>query len=34
VKYAQFVEPGQTLAVTAEVIKFEEGEVRLKAMGR
>jgi 3-hydroxyacyl-[acyl-carrier-protein] dehydratase len=33
VKYAQFVEPGQTLAVTAEVLKFDEGEVKLKAYG-
>jgi 3-hydroxyacyl-[acyl-carrier-protein] dehydratase len=33
VKYAQFVEPGQTLTVTAEVLKFEEGEVKLKAYG-
>jgi 3-hydroxyacyl-[acyl-carrier-protein] dehydratase len=33
VKYAQFVEPGQTLAVTAEVIKFDKGEVKLKAYG-
>ena len=33
VKYAQFVEPGQTLAVTAEVLKFEDGEVKVKAYG-
>src|SRR5512140_2043758 len=33
VKYAQFVEPGQTLTVTAEVLKFEDGEVKLKAYG-
>jgi 3-hydroxyacyl-[acyl-carrier-protein] dehydratase len=33
VKYAQFVEPGQTLTVTAEVLKFDEGEVKLKAYG-
>jgi 3-hydroxyacyl-[acyl-carrier-protein] dehydratase len=33
VKYAQFVEPGQTLAVTAEVLKFDDGEVKLKAYG-
>lgn len=33
VKYAQFVEPGQTLSVTAEILKFEEGEVKLKAYG-
>jgi 3-hydroxyacyl-[acyl-carrier-protein] dehydratase len=33
VKYAQFVEPGQTLSVTAEILKFGEGEVKLKAYG-
>jgi 3-hydroxyacyl-[acyl-carrier-protein] dehydratase len=33
VKYAQFVEPGQTLTVTAEVLKFEDGEVKTKAYG-
>jgi 3-hydroxyacyl-[acyl-carrier-protein] dehydratase len=33
VKYAQFLEPGQTLSVTAEVLKFDEGEVKLKAYG-
>jgi 3-hydroxyacyl-[acyl-carrier-protein] dehydratase len=33
VKYAQFVEPGQTLAITAEVLKFDDGEVKLKAYG-
>ena len=33
VKYAQFVEPGQTLSVTAEILKFDEGEVKLKAYG-
>jgi 3-hydroxyacyl-[acyl-carrier-protein] dehydratase len=33
VKYAQFVEPGQTLSVTAEVLKFDDGEVKLKAYG-
>lgn len=33
VKYAQFVEPGQTLTVTAEVLKFHDGEVKLKAYG-
>ena len=33
VKYAQFVEPGQTLTVTAEVLKFEDKEVKLKAYG-
>ena len=33
VKYAHFLEPGQTLSVTAEILKFEEGEVKLKAYG-
>jgi 3-hydroxyacyl-[acyl-carrier-protein] dehydratase len=33
VKYAQFLEPGQTLSVTAEILKFDEGEVKLKAYG-
>ena len=33
VKYAQFVEPGQTLSVTAEVLKFDDGEVKLKTYG-
>jgi 3-hydroxyacyl-[acyl-carrier-protein] dehydratase len=33
VKYGQFVEPGQTLTVTAEVLKFDDGEVKLKAYG-
>ena len=33
VKYAQFVEPGQTLSVTAEMLKFDDGEVKLKAYG-
>ncbi len=33
VKYAQFIEPGQTLAVTAEVLKFDDKEVKLKAYG-
>lgn len=33
VKYAQFVEPGQTLTVTAEVLKFGDGEVKFKAYG-
>jgi 3-hydroxyacyl-[acyl-carrier-protein] dehydratase len=33
VKYAQFLEPGQTLTVTAEILKFEDGEVKLKAYG-
>jgi 3-hydroxyacyl-[acyl-carrier-protein] dehydratase len=33
VKYAQFLEPGQTLTVTAEILKFDDGEVKLKAYG-
>jgi 3-hydroxyacyl-[acyl-carrier-protein] dehydratase len=33
VKYHQFLEPGQTLAVTTEVLKFDDGEVKLKAYG-
>ena len=33
VKYGQFVEPGQTLNVTAEIVKFDDGEVKLKAFG-
>jgi 3-hydroxyacyl-[acyl-carrier-protein] dehydratase len=33
VKYAQFVEPGQTLSVTAEILKFDDGEVKMKAYG-
>jgi len=33
VKYAQFVEPGQTLTVSAEIVKFDRGEVKLKAHG-
>ena len=33
VKFAQFVEPGQTLSVTAEVLKFDDGQVKLKAYG-
>jgi 3-hydroxyacyl-[acyl-carrier-protein] dehydratase len=33
VKYAQFVEPGQTLAVTAEIIKSGERETKLKVYG-
>ncbi len=34
VKYGQFVEPGQTLTVTAEIVSQDEQETRLKAMGR
>lgn len=33
VKYAQFVEPGQTLTVKVEIAKMNEGEVRLKGIG-
>jgi 3-hydroxyacyl-[acyl-carrier-protein] dehydratase len=33
VKYAHFVEPGQTLTVTAEIIKTGVNEVKLKASG-
>lgn len=33
VKYANFVEPGQTLAVTAEIISQDEKETKLKAQG-
>ena len=33
VKYAQFVEPGQTLSVTAEILKSGETETRVKAYG-
>jgi 3-hydroxyacyl-[acyl-carrier-protein] dehydratase len=33
VKYAQFVEPGQTLTVTAELLKLGGGEAKLKAYG-
>ncbi len=33
VKYAQFVEPGQTLTVAAEIIKSGQGEVMLKGHG-
>ena len=33
VKYGQFVEPGQTLTVTAEIISQNERETRLKARG-
>lgn len=34
VKYGQFVEPGQTLTVTAEIVGQDEHETRLKAMGK
>jgi 3-hydroxyacyl-[acyl-carrier-protein] dehydratase len=33
VKYGQFLEPGQTLVVTAEVLKCDEGETKIKARG-
>jgi len=33
VKYANFVEPGQTLRVTAEVVSQDERETKLKAQG-
>jgi 3-hydroxyacyl-[acyl-carrier-protein] dehydratase len=33
VKYGQFVEPGQTLTVTAELLKMGEGEAKLKVYG-
>jgi 3-hydroxyacyl-[acyl-carrier-protein] dehydratase len=33
VKYAQFIEPGQTLSVTAEILKDEEQETKLKTFG-
>lgn len=33
VKYGQFVEPGQTLLVTAEIVSHAEGETTLKARG-
>jgi 3-hydroxyacyl-[acyl-carrier-protein] dehydratase len=33
VKYGQFVEPGQRLCVTAEIVSQTEGETHLKARG-
>jgi 3-hydroxyacyl-[acyl-carrier-protein] dehydratase len=33
VKYGQFVEPGQTMTVVAEIVKLGEGEAKLKAHG-
>ena len=33
VKYGQFVEPGQTLALTAEIVKHTSRETTLKARG-
>ncbi|MBN2474818.1 MAG: beta-hydroxyacyl-ACP dehydratase [Pirellulales bacterium] len=34
VKYGQFVEPGQTLTVSAEILREDEQETRVKAHGR
>jgi len=33
VKYGQFLEPGQTLTITAEILKQDEEETTLKARG-
>ena len=33
VKYVQFVEPGQTLTVTAEIVKRSDSEAKLKVYG-
>jgi 3-hydroxyacyl-[acyl-carrier-protein] dehydratase len=33
VKYGQFLEPGQTLLVTAEIVKNSETETKMKAKG-
>jgi 3-hydroxyacyl-[acyl-carrier-protein] dehydratase len=33
VKYAQFLEPGQTLTVTAEILSQAPGETKVKAQG-
>jgi 3-hydroxyacyl-[acyl-carrier-protein] dehydratase len=33
VKYADFVQPGQTLTITAEIVKQGERETQLKAQG-
>jgi len=33
VRYGQFVEPGQTLTLTAEVMSHDETETKLKTMG-
>jgi 3-hydroxyacyl-[acyl-carrier-protein] dehydratase len=33
VKYGQFVEPGQTLTVSAEITKQDDRETKLKARG-
>ena len=34
VKYGQFVEPGQTLIVSAEILSQSERETKLKANGK
>jgi 3-hydroxyacyl-[acyl-carrier-protein] dehydratase len=33
VKYAQFLQPGQIMMVTAEILKLGDGETKLKAQG-
>jgi len=33
VKYAQFLEPGQTLVVSAEIFRHSDGQTQLKARG-
>ena len=33
VKYGQFVEPGQTLTVTAQILKQDDRETKVKAQG-
>jgi len=33
VKYADFVQPGQTLTITAEILKHDQRETQLKAQG-
>jgi 3-hydroxyacyl-[acyl-carrier-protein] dehydratase len=33
VKYADFVQPGQTLTITAEILKQDDRETQLKAQG-
>lgn len=33
VKYARFLEPGQTLVVSAEILRHREGQTELKARG-
>ena len=34
IKYASFVDPGQTLEITAEIIDQDEHQTRLKAQGK